>query len=67
MHAELLSAGMLKGPAEALIKAADAAGQTIPERIAFLAHEVAEAMLVERDKRIAADLVAAHNAEGGAT
>ena len=48
MHAELLSAGSFEGPACALAEAAEEAGQTPIERIAFNAYRVAQAMLKER-------------------
>lgn len=48
MHAELLSAGSFAGPARALMEAAEAAGQTIAQRIAFLSYEMADAMLKQR-------------------
>lgn len=48
--AEVASAGANFDAAEALAEAADIAGQTIPERIAFNAYEVADAMLAERQK-----------------
>jgi hypothetical protein len=48
--AEVASAGANLDAAEALAEAADIAGQTIPERIAFNAYQVADAMLAEREK-----------------
>lgn len=50
MHAELVTAGALDGPAMALAQAALEAGQTIPERIAFNAYVLADAMLKARQK-----------------
>lgn len=48
--AEVASAGAHKFAAEALIEAANEAGQTIEERIAFNAYRVADAMLTERKR-----------------
>jgi len=50
MHAELATAGMHDGAADALVDAAAAAGQTIEQRIAFNAYRLADAMLAERAK-----------------
>lgn len=50
MHAELVTAGALPDPAEALSRAATEAGQTIVERIAFNSYQLADAMLAERAK-----------------
>jgi hypothetical protein len=50
MHAELNTAGMLVGPAEALAEAAEKAGRSIEQQIAFNSYELADAMLAERAK-----------------
>lgn len=50
MHAELNTAGAFEEPALALVEAAELAGQTILERIAFNSYAVADAMLAERAK-----------------
>lgn len=47
--AEVASAGANYEAAEALAEAATSAGMTIPQRIAFNAYEVADAMLAMRD------------------
>lgn len=46
--AEVASAGANEAAAEALADAAAMAGQTIEQRIAFNAYEVADAMLAQR-------------------
>lgn len=48
MHAELVSAGSHKGPAQALADAAEQAGRSIEDQIAFNAYEMADAMLARR-------------------
>ena len=48
--AEVASAGANYEAAEALAEAAEQNGQTIPQRIAFNAYEVADALLAERQK-----------------
>lgn len=50
MHAELVTAGALLGPAQALAEAAEEAGRSIEAQIAFNAYEVADAMLRERSR-----------------
>lgn len=54
MHAELSTAGMDGAAAQALCEAADAAGQSMEERVAFNAYNVADAMLRERARRMGA-------------
>lgn len=49
-HAELLSAGSHAGPAKALREAAVRAGQSVEQRIAANAYELADAVLAERAK-----------------
>ena len=49
-HAELVTAGMEQDAAIVLAEAADEAGQTIEERIAFNGYKLADAMLAERNK-----------------
>lgn len=48
MHAELNTAGAFDDPAEALITAAEIAGRTIEQQIAFNAYKLADAMIVQR-------------------
>lgn len=50
MHAEVVTAGAVEEAAIALNEAADAAGQSIEQRIAFLSYQMADAMLVERQR-----------------
>jgi hypothetical protein len=51
MHAELVTAGALPDPARSLREAAQEAGQSIVERIAFLSYQLADAMLAAREKK----------------
>lgn len=48
MHAEILSDGSFQHAAEALAEAAQKAGQTLEERIAFLSYRMADEMLKAR-------------------
>lgn len=48
--AEVASAGANEFAAEALADAAEKAGQTIEQRIAFNAYQVADALLAERER-----------------
>lgn len=50
MHAELVTAGALEGPRDALVEAAEEAGQTVEQRIAFNAYRLADAMLKAREQ-----------------
>lgn len=51
MAAEVATAGMEHEAAVELCRAADAAGRTVAEQIAFNAYEVADAMEAERQRR----------------
>lgn len=55
MHAEISTAGMEPEAAMALSEAADEAGQTIEQRIAFNAYRIADAMLQARAQGETAD------------
>ena len=50
MHAELLSAGTLPEPRDALVKAAESECLDVEDKIARNAYEVADAMLREREE-----------------
>lgn len=50
MHAEIVTAGALEGPRDALVEAACAAGRDVEDQIAFNAYRLADAMLRERAK-----------------
>lgn len=50
MHAELNTAGAFIGPAKALADAAQAAGRSIEQQIAFNSYELADAMIAARLK-----------------
>ena len=50
MHAELVTAGALEGPRDALVNAANHAGVPVEEWMAHNAYRMADAMIAERDK-----------------
>lgn len=49
-HAEMVTCGMSPEPAQALAEAAEKAGQTIEQRVAFISYRLADAMLAQRKK-----------------
>lgn len=51
MHAELVTAGALEGPRDALVEAACEAGRDIEDHIAFNAYKMADAMIAQRKAR----------------
>lgn len=52
MHAELVTAGALEGPRDALVEAACVAEREIEDQVAFNAYKLADAMIAQRKKLV---------------